>query len=257
MKTSKIIEIIEAYAPKSISDEYCKRFGKYDNSGLNIGGQEMEIKKMLVVVDLLSEDIDFAIENDIHFIWCHHPYIYGKISCIDVGNIKGKQIEKIIKNNITIYSSHLSLDMAVDGIDDTLAKALGGEIYDSHVKLSYGSYGKISKIDSTFEKMKVKVEKMYGQVQMVFGREKISKMASFCGSGLGEEEFIFAQKSGVDTIFSSDIPHHLMVLSKENKINLFALPHGYSEFLAMKEITKKIDFKLVEIFYQKGKILHQ
>ena len=40
MKLSEIYRVIEGLAPKAISDEYCKTYGAYDNSGLLVEADE-------------------------------------------------------------------------------------------------------------------------------------------------------------------------------------------------------------------------
>src|SRR5699024_477287 len=37
---------------------------------------------------------------------------------------KGRTIEKLIKNDITVYAAHTNLDIAVDGVNDMLLKQL-------------------------------------------------------------------------------------------------------------------------------------
>ena len=59
MKLSEIYKIADEIAPKSLSDEYCKGFGAYDNSGLLIEADE-EIKGILFSLDLTNAAIDDA-----------------------------------------------------------------------------------------------------------------------------------------------------------------------------------------------------
>ncbi len=256
MKTSEIINEIEKFAPISISDEFVQKTGGYDNSGLLLGGEEVSHDKMLVCVDIEKKDIDFAIENGIKFIFSHHPYIYGKLADVNVESFKGREIISLLKNDITVYSAHLSLDACVGGIDDCLAFMLGGEIESVCDLLAGGGYGKISVLKETgsavdFESLLIE---KFGVSKCVIASEKVKKIASFCGSGLSEVEFFWGIENGVDTFVSSDLKHHMLVEASRFGVNIFDIPHGYSEFVAMKECVKNMNFAGVEIYFQSGKV---
>lgn len=256
MKTSEIINEIEKFAPIAVSNEFVQKTGGYDNSGLLIGGEEVSHEKMLVCVDVEKKDIDFAIENGIKFIFSHHPYIYGKLADVNVESFKGREIISLLKNDITVYSAHLNLDACAGGIDDNLAWMLGGEIESVCDGLSCGGYGKVSVLKKSvcgceFEKV---LNEKFTLSKCVIAREKVKKIASFCGSGLGEAEFFWGIENGADTFVSSDIRHHMLVEASRFEVNMFDIPHGYSEFVCMKECVKNMNFAGVEIFFQSGKV---
>ncbi|MFI3167739.1 MAG: Nif3-like dinuclear metal center hexameric protein [Bacillota bacterium] len=255
MKTSEIIKEIESFCPKSLSDAYVSQTGGYDNSGLLIGGEETSHDKMLVCIDIEQKDIDFAKENGIKFIFSHHPYIYGKIADVNLKTPKGREIISLVKGDITVFCAHLNLDIASGGIDDTLAKLLGGEIIQTFHHLEGGSYGKLSTIDNaSTEAFQSELEEKFSVCKSVIKTDKINKIASFCGSGMAEEEFFWGIANGADTFVSSDIRHHLMVEASRYNVNIFDIPHGYSEFIAMKECIKNMNFAGVEIYFQSGKV---
>ncbi len=256
MKTSEIIKEIEKFAPITVSDEFVQKTDGYDNSGLLIGGEEVSHDKMLVCVDVEKKDIDFAIENGIKFIFTHHPYIYGKLCDVNVESFKGREIISLLKNDITVYSAHINLDACAGGIDDCLAVMLGGDVVLTKESLSGGGYGKVSVLQEPVcvEDFGGVLKEKFGVSKCVVASEKVKKIASFCGSGLGDEEFFWGIKHGADTFVSSDLKHHLLVEASRHGVNVFDIPHGYSEFVAMKECVKNINFAGVEIFFQSGKV---
>ena len=81
MKLSKIYEIANEIAPKGLSDEYCKSYGAYDNSGLLVEACE-EVNGVVFSLDLTDGAIDKALETGAKLIIAHHPMIYGKIDHI-------------------------------------------------------------------------------------------------------------------------------------------------------------------------------
>jgi putative NIF3 family GTP cyclohydrolase 1 type 2 len=78
VKLSEIYKLADEIAPKALSDEYCRVYGAYDNSGLLVEAGE-EIQGILFSLDLTNAAIDEAIEKGCNLIITHHPAIYGKI----------------------------------------------------------------------------------------------------------------------------------------------------------------------------------
>lgn len=256
MLTSEIINEIEKFAPKALSDSYVSKTGGYDNSGLLIGGEEFNHDKMLVCMDIEKKDIDFAIANGVKFIFSHHPYIYGKLSDVNLASPKGREISAMIKNDITVFSAHLNLDVASGGIDDVLSSFLGGSKKDVFQSIENGGYGKLAILEKEVETCKFQEDltKKFSVCKSVTACAKVKKIASFCGSGMAESEFFWGIEKGADTFVSSDIRHHLMVEAARYGVNMFDIPHGYSEFVCMKECMKNMQFAGMEIFFQSGKI---
>lgn len=120
MKASRVIEILNELAPSFLMDSW-------DNSGLQIGSRECEIKKILVSLDLSKHSLDLAIKENVDMIITHHPFIFEKLKNIELDDRQGKMIEKIIKNDIVVFSMHTNLDICDGGVNDVLSSALGIE----------------------------------------------------------------------------------------------------------------------------------
>jgi putative NIF3 family GTP cyclohydrolase 1 type 2 len=85
VRLSEIYKIADEIAPKRLSDEYCARYGAYDNSGILVDAGE-EIKGVLFTLDLTFAAIERAKGIGANLIICHHPAIYGKISDIRIND---------------------------------------------------------------------------------------------------------------------------------------------------------------------------
>ena len=119
LKCRDIVDIMNKIAPENLQE-------KWDNSGLNIGNKDSEIKKIMVALDIIDDVIDEAIENNVDIIVTHHPILLFK----DLKNITtdtdiGLKIYKLIQNNISVYSAHTSYDIVFGGTNDILAEILG------------------------------------------------------------------------------------------------------------------------------------
>ena len=59
MKSTEFYALAEQFAPKSLSDEFCRRYGAYDNSGLLLDSGE-DAEKILFSLDLSLAAIERA-----------------------------------------------------------------------------------------------------------------------------------------------------------------------------------------------------
>nr|WP_184244798.1 Nif3-like dinuclear metal center hexameric protein [Gracilibacillus halotolerans] len=112
-----VIKLMERWAPKTLAEEW-------DNVGLLVGNKSQKVKKIMVTLDVLESVVDEAIEKSVDLIIAHHPLIFPKISQINFSTPKGRVLEKLIKNDISVYVTHTNLDIANGGVNDMMANAL-------------------------------------------------------------------------------------------------------------------------------------
>lgn len=118
MTCKEIIKHIEDWAPKEIA-------WQKDNVGLQVGASNREVKNIILCLEITEEVIDDAIKKKCNFIFTHHPLLFRPLKKIDLLNDKNSLlIEKLIKNDIILYSAHTNLDFTKDGVSFELAKIL-------------------------------------------------------------------------------------------------------------------------------------
>lgn len=103
----------------------------FDNSGLQVGNIQSDFKKALITLDISEEVIKEAIEKKCNLIISHHPLIFNSLKKITGSNSVERIIEKAIKNNITIYSSHTCFDNNLEGLN----KYIGGKLGLKNIKI--------------------------------------------------------------------------------------------------------------------------
>ncbi|AYC29599.1 Nif3-like dinuclear metal center hexameric protein [Paenisporosarcina cavernae] len=113
----EIISLFESWSPTSLAVEG-------DPVGLEVGQLNRKISNVLVTLDTTEEVIEEAIAKNCNLIISHHPLFYRPIQSIRTDSFQGKVIEKLIKNDITLYTAHTNLDVAQGGVNDLLAEAL-------------------------------------------------------------------------------------------------------------------------------------
>ena len=154
MKIKDITEFIEEMAPISTQEEW-------DNSGIQVGNTENELKGILLSLDLSYEVLEYAADNGFNLIINHHPLIFNHLNKIDYNSDIGKKIYKTVKDDLTVYASHTPLDKMKNGVSYALAEKLN--LKNISVLDEISSYGVAGNIDSInvfefLEKVKTDLE---------------------------------------------------------------------------------------------------
>lgn len=114
---SDLIAAIEEYAPLAL------REGN-DPTGFQIGRRDKVVKKVLVTLDVRPEVVQEAIDNEIDFIFAHHPVMFRPARNLDLSDPQNKMYADILTHDMTVYAAHTNLDKAQGGMNDWLAAAL-------------------------------------------------------------------------------------------------------------------------------------
>ncbi len=117
MKLFKIKNYLDARVPLAFQEEY-------DNCGLLIGDENLEIKSVLISIDCTEEVINEAINDNHNLIISHHPLIFKGVKKITKSNYVEKIIQKAIKNDIAIYAMHTNLDNIYGGVSFRIAEKI-------------------------------------------------------------------------------------------------------------------------------------
>src|SRR5690625_4876700 len=107
----EIFNAIENWAPKSLAYQW-------DNVGLQIGSRHQQTKNIMTTLDVTEKVVNEAIKKNVNLIIAHHPLIFKPLTHINLETWKGKIIQKLLANNITVYVSHTNFDIANGGMND-------------------------------------------------------------------------------------------------------------------------------------------
>lgn len=237
MTYREIFEKACEYAPLELSQALVKLENGYDNSGVIIETNK-EIDKVLVMLDLTVQGVEYAIAHGYNLIITHHPAIYSPVRSLDL--TVNPALTTCAINGIGVFSMHLNLDVAEEGIDYYLAKGLGAKkpkiLMPVMDELGYGRMYNIEK--TTLGELKRKAEEVFETDNvMIFGNRnrEIKKIASFCGAGCNIRELDLAK--GVDAVVSADFRHHVICEALERNICVVQLTHYASESYGMKHFA--------------------
>lgn len=210
MNCRELITFLEKEVPLETAENW-------DNPGFLVGDKDKEIKKVLVVLDITNEVVEYAVKEHVDFILAHHPVIFSKISRCTSDDFLQKKLLKLIRHDICAYGMHTCYDVCRMG--DRMVERLGlnspcGSVEDS-VSNNEKAQGKgigitaCIKENVTVGEYAKKVKEAFSlDSVMVFGDPdtKISKIAIVPGSGrsmIGQ-----AKQTGADVFITGDIGHH-------------------------------------------------
>ena len=240
---------------------------EWDNTGLQIGDENKNINKILVALDVTTQTVEEAIKNRCDLILSHHPFMFNPINKIDTSTPKGLLIEKIIKNDISVYSAHTNMDISLKGLNYYMAWKLGlkkikpldktdEEIIDGKalpVGLgAYGSYDSPMKMDEFLSLVKnvygtnvLKVSENYNQFDTV-------KEIALCTGG-GIDLLNKVKERELKVYITSDGKYHNVQEYYDNGILLIQIGHYDAEIcfvdLMSSYLTK--EFKDISIIKSK------
>jgi len=232
VKVKDIQSILEKNFPVDIKETW-------DNVGLLVGDKDIVVEKIQISLDLTDRVLENAIKNKVNLIITHHPLIFKPLYKINNETKIGQKILKLIKNGIALYSLHTNLDSASNGLNEYIAKKIGGENLIILSPIEEKLYKiKIFIPEDVFDKVKnavlkynsfgsEKYEKTYysGEVDEFFSAKEIAKPFADTGNRLKTLEIIS---------YAKDIGR---IVSEMKKVHPYEEP-GY-EILELKNTIDK------------------
>lgn len=203
MEIKELLEKFEEIYPLDLQESW-------DNSGLQVGNTNNDLKGIVLSLDLEYESIEKAVESGANLIINHHPLLFNPTKSLDLSTELGKKIELLIKNDIAVYACHTNLDAAKGGVNDNLARILGLKdvgILEDRDEINMARYGFIEEIKAeefakiVKDKLKARAVSLYGD-----GEKTVSKIA-LCG-GAGSDFIKDAIANDCDLLVTGDVKYH-------------------------------------------------
>lgn len=239
LKIQDIADIMEEFAPVRLKEDF-------DNVGLMVGDAEKEVTSILIALDCTLDIIEEAKDKGCNLIISHHPLLFKKPSSITTETLLGKKIINLIKNDISLYSSHTNLDATKDGINDIIMSLLefkNSEIISINKNSmdNLSGFGRIAMLSTpiTLDELCDRVKDSLDITSLKYiGNEKkiIKKVAVINGSG--NDFLIKAKNLGAECIITGDSTYHYALDLAEEGICLVDAGHFHTEWPAMQIVGK-------------------
>lgn len=244
VKTKDILELLNTIAPFDIAEDW-------DNSGLQVGNLNWEVKKVMIALDVSMSLMMAAKYGNCDLVLTHHPLMIQPAKSINFNRMPGRAIEIAAKNGISIVSAHTNLDKARDGLNDYFATKIGlGKtkvfFVDSPLPVPVDEMigiGRIGYLESPTSLKQVVLqikEKLHLNHLRVTGDMDLSVtcVAICTGSGGGlVDEFL---RSKADVYITGDIKYHEARQVEEGSKGLIDVGHFGSEHMAIDLLSDKL-----------------
>lgn len=245
IKVNNIINEMELLAPTYLKEDF-------DNVGLMVGDKNKEVKKVLLALDCTLKVIEEAKKENVELIITHHPLIFKRPSSITTDTLQGKKIIDLIKNDISLYSSHTNLDSVENGLNDTIVSILGfdnSKILEKNKRDDKAGLGRIVSLKESIQLedliSKIKKSLNINNLRVVKGKDKVNKIAIINGSG---QDFIGkAVALGADCIITGDTTYHFASDYKEMEISILDVGHFASEQITFFNVMENLKEKFKDV----------
>ena len=117
MKLKEIAAYLDSAIPLSFQEDY-------DNSGLQVGEADTEIRAILLTLDVTEEVLKEAVDSKCNLIISHHPLIFSGLKRITGKSSQERIVLSAVRNNIAVYSAHTNLDIFNGGVSRKMAEKL-------------------------------------------------------------------------------------------------------------------------------------
>lgn len=118
MKIKHIVEALEAWAPRSLQEDY-------DNCGLQTGDPNAEVDSALVCLDCTEEVVEEAVRHGCGLIISHHPVIFKGLKSLVAKTYVERTVLAALRHGIALYAMHTNLDNVASGVNAEIANRLG------------------------------------------------------------------------------------------------------------------------------------
>ena len=231
MKIRTIYDILNEISHFELQEDW-------DNSGLNLGDFNNDVKKIYLSIDIDEELIEKMDENSL--LITHHPLIFKPIKKIIPNRFSTKLLLKMAKKNIFNIAMHTNFDKT--HLNEYVAKdVLGFEgkaedfIFYADVDMNFYELGEYVK-----QRLNIDI------IKAVLAKDKIKKVAITTGAGMGLLDSIQA-----DCFLTGDIKYHEAMDAKVRGISLIDITHYTSEKyfsdILFDILDEKIDIEIVKL----------
>ena len=244
MKILDILGILDDIAPFDL--QITEPFS--DNCGLIIGREYMDVRRVMVSLDLTKNAVETAMKECVDLIITHHPPIFRPIK-----RINDDLFMDLVENSIAVISLHTNYDCA--RLNDILAERLGiirtEGILEEQSRSANSSYlGRIGIFDEELsgEDVILRVKEELGiETVRVIGdvRDSVISAAVCQGASGGFEAEI--QELDVDVFITGEVKYNSAVEFSNTGCFVIEAGHYETEKLFISDLVELLAFKTPEL----------
>jgi dinuclear metal center YbgI/SA1388 family protein len=210
VRLSHVIAALDELYPPSWAESW-------DAVGLVCGDPDQEVGRVLLAVDPVAAVIDEALEWGADLVVAHHPLLLRGVHSVAATTPKGRLIHRMIVNGVALHTAHTNADVAVPGVSDALARAVGltGELRPIVPAADdpRRGLGRIGELDAPVPLREFTRRAAAGLPSTAWGLraagdpDRAVRTVAVCG-GAGDSLLDTVRAAGVDVYLTADLRHH-------------------------------------------------
>lgn len=213
----------------------------WDNCGLQVGRRDKRLNKIMIALTPGEAAVQAAVDAKVDMLLTHHPMIFKPIKAVTTDTVLGQSITKLIQHDINLYCAHTNLDIAIGGVNDTLANALSlrnVEILET-ITEAYG-IGRVGVLEEPMplEQFLEMVSRRLDCNHLSYhgSLQRMVQTVALCG-GSGNSYLQAAKQVGADVYVTGDMKYHDAQLASELGICVVDAGHFGTEKLITKALA--------------------
>ena len=239
MNRNELVSYLDSYLdPDKIKDDSI--------NGLQVPGDE-QVSKIAVATDATLDAFKASVENGCNFLFAHHGMFWSYRKEGRITPLFKKKLQFLFDNNLSVYASHLPLDMHPEcGNNKVLFDLLelqNPELMGLYHGSLIGMMGTVKNQKTNFNDFVTLIEtQLQDKVNAYhFSGKPVKKVAIITGGGqFGLKE---AQERDFDTFITGEMNHYMYHVAKENGINVILAGHYRTETLGPKAVAQHLKQK--------------
>ena len=225
----------------------------WDNVGLNCGRMDKEVTTVLVALDPFEHVCQEALDVGAELLVTHHALLWNPGFVTDETQ-QGKNTLFLIEHGIACINAHTNLDLAPEGVNDTLAKVLGLQEISVVKPAGTDEQGREYGLLRCGYVQEQSLDAFLGHVKAVLGCEGLryadggKPVRKVCvGGGACGSELMDAYQAGCDTFVTSDVKYNQFWDARDLGMTIIDAGHFYTENPVVTVLAEKIQKAFPEI----------
>ncbi len=208
LTVSDLVRVLDRlYPPATAAD--------WDAVGPVCGDPDAEVRTVLLAVDPVEQVVVEALDTRADLLLTHHPLYLRGTSTVYAGTAKGRLVHRLVTGGCALVVAHTNADVAIGGVSEALAAAIGLTGAVPLVPLGDGStgFGRVGSLPAP-----MRLREFAAHVASVLPAtpagvraggdpERMVTRVAVSG-GAGDAHLADATSAGADAYVTADLRHH-------------------------------------------------
>ncbi len=209
----EVVEALELRYPPATAQSW-------DRVGLVSGDPQQEVGRVLLAVDPTLEVIGYAVREGYDLLVTHHPLLLRGVHTVAATTAKGAAVRALVTGDLALHVAHTNADVAVGGVNDALAEALGLAGVEPLVEEEGQPMGRVGELPEAVslrafaERLATVLPTAAGGIRVSGDPDATVRRVAVAG-GAGDSFLDAVRARGADVFVTADLRHHPVLEDRE------------------------------------------